>query len=170
MDTKQKVVTLKELTKIVADLKKQGKKIVTTNGAFDILHIDHKTLLEESKLLGNILIVGVNSDASVRQYKSDLRPILPQRERAELVAALFCVDYVVIFDDPAPINFLELVRPDIHTKGGDYSAEELLETATVRKNGGEVVIVRHPVRQTTTGIIDRILKIYKKSSLYWELF
>src|SRR3989344_186268 len=141
MNTLQKIVTLEELGVIVAELKKQGKKIVTTNGAFDLLHIGQKRALEESKSLGDVLIVVLNSDTSVKKYKSDLRPVLPEAERAEMVSALACVDYVTIFTDTDPINLLEFIKPAVHTKGGDYTADELLETPTVRKNGGEVVII-----------------------------
>ncbi|TAL48869.1 D-glycero-beta-D-manno-heptose 1-phosphate adenylyltransferase [Patescibacteria group bacterium] len=156
MDTKRKVVTKDELAGIVADLKKQGKKIVTTNGAFDILHIGHKRMLEVSKALGDILIVGVNSDSSVKQYKSDLRPVIPEADRAEMLAGLACVDYVTIFAEPDPKNFLELVKPNVHTKSGDYTAEGLKETPTVRKNGGEVVIIPYVESKSTTNIINKI--------------
>jgi len=159
MNTKQKILSLTQLKEVVTDLKKLGKKIVTTNGAFDMLHIGHKRVLEESKLLGDILIVGINSDTSVKRYKSDLRPIIPEIERAELVAALACVDYITIFNESDPINFLELVKPAIHTKGGDYNPEKLLETPVIQKNGGKIVIIPGKV-QSTTDIIDRILKIY----------
>lgn len=101
----------------------------------------------------------MNSDSSVKKYKSNLRPILPENERAEMVAALACVDYVTIFNDNNPINFLEFIKPDIHTKGGDYDIKELLETPTIYKNGGKVVIIPRKV-QSTTNIIERITKIY----------
>ena len=157
MNTIQKVVSSQELKTVVAELKKQGKKIITTNGAFDLLHVGHKKALEKSKSLGNVLIVGVNSDASVKQYKSDLRPIIPEAERAEMVAALACVDYVTIFDEPNPKKFLDLVKPDIHTKGGEYDVEKLLESDVVRRNGG-VIILTESIDITTTGIIEKILK------------
>ena len=164
MNTKQKVVSLEQLKTIAANLKKQGKKIVTTNGAFDILHVDHKIVLEESKSLGDVLIVGINSDSSIKQYKSTLRPIMPEAQRAELIAGLACVDYVAIFPEPRPMNFLELVKPNIHTKGGDYQdIEKLYETDTVRKNGGEVVLIQHPILQTTTSIIKSMAEVYWKN-------
>ena len=160
MSTKQKIVTLEQLKIIVADLKKQGKKIVTKNGAFDLLHVGHIRMLEASKALGDILIVGVNSDASIKQYKSDTRPIISENDRAEIVAALACVDFVTIYNEPDPRKFLETVKPSIHTGPGDFKVETMLETPTVEKNGGTVVIIPRTPHETTTSIIDRILEAY----------
>jgi len=160
MSTVQKIVALQDLETIVSRLKKEGKKIVTTNGAFDLFHVGHKKVLEESKSLGDILVVGVNSDNSVKQYKSELRPIIPENERAEIVSALSCVDYVTIFEDLRPLKFLEIIKPDIHTKGGEYDLEKLHETEIVRQNGG-VIINTKSVKPSTTEIIERILKIYE---------
>jgi len=159
MNTTKKITDLQELVSIVENLKKQGKKIVTTSGAFDILHAGHITALEQSKSLGDILIVGLNSDSSIKKYKSDKRPIIPEKERAIMLAALTSVDYVIIFNEPDPINFLELVKPDIHTKGEDHDPEKLLETEVVRQNGG-VIIKTKSVKPTTTEIVEKILKIY----------
>lgn len=149
-----------KLGEISSVLKKEGKKIVTTNGAFDILHIGHKRALEASRALGDVLIVGVNSDTSVKQYKSEQRPIISENERAELLAGFACVDFVTIFNEPDPCHFLEVVKPDIHTKSGDYVADEIIEVPTVRNNGGEVVIISLVEGVSTTNIIDRILKVY----------
>lgn len=160
MSTKNKIISLGELKIAVDDLKKQGKKIVTTNGAFDILHVGHKRALEESKSLGDILIVGVNSDASVKQYKSDFRPIISEVDRAEMVAGFECVDYIVIFNEPDPINFLNQIKPHIHTKSGDYKAEDLIEYSTLTKNDTKIVIVPLITDKSTTKIINRILEIY----------
>ena len=158
MNSAGKIVSLDAISALSTDLKKQGKKIVTTNGAFDLLHIGHTRSLEQSKSWGDVLIVGINSDASVKQYKSLERPIIPEAERAEMVAALACVDYVVIFGDERPMRFLEAVQPHIHTKGGDYDMEELHETKLIRSFGGE--IRRTNSVKSTTGIIERILAIY----------
>lgn len=160
MDNK-KVLSLTQLVSEVERLKSQGKKIVATNGAFDLLHIGQKRALEESRLLGDVLIVGINSDSSVKQYKSELRPIIPENERAELVAALACVDYVTIFDERDPVTFLKSIHPDIYTKGGDYTLEQNLAADFVRENVGKIVIIPGRI-QSTTAIIDKILKIYKK--------
>jgi D-glycero-beta-D-manno-heptose 1-phosphate adenylyltransferase len=167
MNIKQKVLSLTELGEVVKDLKKQGKKIVTKNGAFDLLHVGHVRMLEASKVLGDILIVGVNSDASIKQYKSDMRPIISENDRAEMVAALACVDFVTIFNEPDPRDFLEMIKPDIHTGPGDFKVEAMLETPTVEKNGGKVVIIPRTQHETTTSIIERISKSYgDKSSKY----
>src|SRR3989344_4681135 len=160
MNTKQKVLPLSELGEIVANLKKQGKKIVTKNGAVDLLHVGHIRTLEASKALGDILIVGVNSDSSIKQYKSDLRPIISENDRAEMVASLACVDFVTIYNEPDPRNFLEIVKPDIHTGPGDFKVESMLEASTVEKNGGTVVIISRTPHESTTSIIERIVKIY----------
>ncbi|MBI2673862.1 MAG: adenylyltransferase/cytidyltransferase family protein [Candidatus Zambryskibacteria bacterium] len=160
MNTKQKVLSLTELGEVVANLKKQGKKIVTKNGAFDLLHVGHVRMLEASKALGDILIVGVNSGSSIKQYKSDTRPIISENDRAEVLAALACVDFVTIYNEPDPRNFLEIVKPDIHTGPGDLKVESMLETSTVEKNGGTVVIVPRTPHESTTGIIERIIKSY----------
>src|SRR3989344_4751982 len=163
MNSNRKILSLPELVLKVEEEKKQGKKIVATNGAFDLLHIGHKKALEEGKELGDILIVGINSDASVKQSKSDVRPILPQNERAEMVSAMACVDYVTIFGEKDPIIFLESVRPDIYTKGGDYTLEQNVQADFVRKNVGDIVIIPDRI-QSTTAIIDKIIKIYSKNS------
>ncbi len=152
-------MSLDQLPALVAELKSSGKKIVTTNGAFDLLHIGHTRALQKSKSLGDILIVGVNSDASVKQYKSPRRPIIPERERAEMLAALSCVDYVVLFEEDTPLRFLEAAKPDIHTKGGDYDPEQLKETELIRRQGG-VIFKTESIGGSSTGIIERILGIY----------
>ena len=164
MNFKRKVVSQKELEAIVVDLKKQGKKIVTKNGAFDLLHVGHVRMLEASKALGDILIVGVNSDSSIKQYKSDARPIISENDRVEMVAALSCVDFVTIYSEPDPRNFLEMIKPDIHTGPGDFKVESMLEASTVEKNGGKVVIIPRTPHESTTSIIERILKVYADKS------
>jgi glycerol-3-phosphate cytidylyltransferase len=151
-----KIVALKNLAKIVSRLKKQGKKIITTNGAFDILHVGHTRALAASKELGDVLIVGISSDSSVKKYKSKNRPIISEKDRAEMVAALESTDYVTIFSETDPKKFLSIVKPDVHTKSGDYTVEQLLETPLVRKNGGTVVIIPYLKGKSTTSIIERI--------------
>ncbi|OHB17100.1 MAG: hypothetical protein A2544_01045 [Candidatus Zambryskibacteria bacterium RIFOXYD2_FULL_43_10] len=167
MNTKQKILSPTELGEVVANLKKQGKKIVTKNGAFDLLHVGHVHMLEASKALGDILVVGVNSDSSIKQYKSDTRPIISENDRAEMVAALACVDFVTIYNEPDPRNFLKMIKPDIHTGPGDFKVESMLETPTVEKGGGKVVIIPRTPHESTTNIIKRISKSYgDKSSKY----
>jgi 3-deoxy-manno-octulosonate cytidylyltransferase (CMP-KDO synthetase) len=144
--------------------KNKSAKIVFTNGCFDILHIGHVALLEHARTLGDCLVVGVNSDASVRRLKGDLRPINDAAARAGVLAALGAVDAVCIFEDDTPIPLLEDVRPDIHVKGGDYKIENLPETATVQKHGGEIVIV--PLQQgfSTTNTLSKIEKRKTKNN------
>lgn len=141
-----KVVTLEHLLQN----KPQGK-IAFTNGCFDLLHIGHIRTLQEAKAQADVLVVGVNSDRSVRALnKGPTRPLTPQEERAEILAALECVDYVVIFDEDTPIPLLQRLKPDVHVKGGDYKVEDLPETPVVQAYGGRVHVTGMiPGRSTT---------------------
>jgi rfaE bifunctional protein nucleotidyltransferase chain/domain len=143
-------------------LKGEGKKIASTNGSFDLLHAGHVFLLEEAKKQGDVLIVGVNSDSSVRQYKSPDRPIVPQAERALLVAALGCVDFVTIFDEPSCLKFVESVKPHVHVKDANWADAKgrLLESETVEKFSGKVFLVKRKEGLSTTDIIEKILSNY----------
>lgn len=160
MIASKKIVSLDKLLPIVENFKKDGKKIVTTNGAFDLLHVGHVHALEQSKNFGDILIVGVNSDASVKQYKSKERPIIPENERALMIASLECVDYVITFDEIDPKNLLNILQPHVHTKGGDYNPKELKEFDLITQNGGVIKTIES-IPPSTTTIIERILKAYK---------
>ncbi|MBI4144300.1 D-glycero-beta-D-manno-heptose 1-phosphate adenylyltransferase [Candidatus Woesearchaeota archaeon] len=152
----EKIKTREEIAKIVAELKTQGKKIITTNGCFDILHTGHATYLEQAKKLGDVLIVGLNSDASVRTYKGPERPINKQEDRALMLAALESVNFVTIFEEPTPIPLLEQIKPHVHVKGGDYTKEKMCETPTVEKHGGKIVILPLIEGKSTTNIITTI--------------
>lgn len=133
------------------------RTLVFTNGVFDILHVGHLKLLEHARSLGDILIVGINSDASVRRLgKGPDRPINNQENRARLVSALRCVDGVVVFDEDTPQRVIELLRPEIHIKGGDYVAEELPEASAVRSYGGRIEIVPLIHDQSTTNILKKL--------------
>ncbi|HEX8463586.1 MAG TPA: D-glycero-beta-D-manno-heptose 1-phosphate adenylyltransferase [Abditibacterium sp.] len=123
------------------ELRARGQKIVFTNGCFDLLHVGHVELLEAARNLGDYLVVGLNSDASVKRLKGESRPIHPQQARAKVLAALQCVDAVVVFEEDTPIETLQKVKPAIHVKGGDYAPDDLPEAPTVRQNGGEIVII-----------------------------
>lgn len=150
-------LTLAELAARADALRAAGKRIVFTNGVFDILHVGHVRYLEEARALGDALLVGVNSDASVRRLKGPARPINLEDERAELLAALRCVDGVCIFEEDRPDALIAAVRPHIHAKGGDYGSPDALpETPLVRSLGGEVVILRLVPGRSTTGIIQRL--------------
>lgn len=142
--------------KLIEELKLQGKKVVFTNGCFDILHVGHLRYLNEAKKQGDILIVGVNSDSSVRQLKGEGRPINNEIDRAEMLSGLKAVDFTVIFEELTPIETLEKLKPSIHVKGGDYDKNKLPETATVEKNGGEVRILSFVEGKSTTNIVKKI--------------
>lgn len=129
------------LRDILEDHRRAGRRIVTTNGCFDILHAGHLTLLERARAFGDVLIVGINSDASVRRLKGADRPKMSEADRVRLLSALEPVDHVVVFDDDLPLQFLDEVRPHVHVKGGDYDADKMPETNLVRKNGGEVRVI-----------------------------
>lgn len=147
----------------------QGACIVSTNGIFDLVHVGHVRYLHTARKLGDLLVVGVNSDAGTRRLKGPLRPIVPEDERAELLAALACVDYVTVFEEPTPEALLEVVRPAKHVKGGDYDVEQMPETAVVRRHGGDVVKAEFVPDHSTTDIIERVLKITAGSRASEEL-
>jgi len=159
---RDKIEKREDLQRIIRDLKVKGKRIVFTNGCFDLLHIGHVRYLEEAKSLGDILVVGVNSDASVRSLKGPNRPILPEEERAEILSGLGCVDYVTIFDEPTPSNLISLLLPHILVKGGDWAKEATVGWETVEGAGGEVVILPFVEGSSTSQLIETILKRYEK--------
>jgi len=159
---RDKIKSVDELKKIVAQLKKKKKTIVWTNGCFDLLHIGHIKSLQKAKSLGDVLIVGLNSDSSVRKLKGKLRPLMPQEERAEIVAALECVDYVTIFSELRPNKVIGILKPDIHVKGPGYKKNELPETPMVKSYGGRIEIVDTKIPVSTTKIIEKILKRFKR--------
>ena len=157
----KKVMSLAKVLELVQRAKKAGKIIVTTNGCFDILHVGHVQYLTEAKALGDILIIGMNSDASVRRNKGPLRPIVPERERAQLLAALEAVDAVFIFDDKTPMPWLSKIKPHVHVKGGDYAnIDKMIERETVEKGGGRVALARLAKNKSTTKVIAKIVKAY----------
>ncbi|MEM7819782.1 MAG: D-glycero-beta-D-manno-heptose 1-phosphate adenylyltransferase [Candidatus Aenigmatarchaeota archaeon] len=151
-----KIKSLNEIVDIVNKLRKDGKKIVTTNGCFDILHIGHIRYLREAKKLGDVLIVGVNSDKSIKKIKGGNRPIIPENERMEILAALECVDFVFLFDDLNPIKWINKLKPDIHVKGGDYTIDKIIERNAVESYGGKIMLVGKVEGISTTDIIKKI--------------
>jgi rfaE bifunctional protein nucleotidyltransferase chain/domain len=145
------------LDTLLAELEASPGRVVTTNGCFDLLHVGHLTLLRQAKGLGDTLVVAVNDDASVRRLGKDpCSPVVPADERAELVAALDPVDYVVVFTEDTPERVLAAIRPAVHVKGGDYRPEDLPETRVVEEGGGEVVIVPLVPDHSTTALVSRI--------------
>ena len=134
-----------------------GERIVFTNGVFDLLHRGHVEYLEDARALGDRLVVGVNSDASVRRLKGPSRPLIPEDERAELLAALESVDLVAIFGDDTPLTLIEEVAPDVLAKGGDWALDQIVGREFVEARGGSVVSVRLREGRSTTTIVERIL-------------
>jgi D-beta-D-heptose 7-phosphate kinase/D-beta-D-heptose 1-phosphate adenosyltransferase len=161
---KQKFKGRKELFKIVNDLKSKGKRIVFTNGCFDLLHIGHVRYLEEAKALGDILVVGVNSDSSVRKLKGPKRPILHEEERTEILSGLGCVDYVTLFDEIDPLELITSLQPNVLVKGGDWIKEQIVGREVVERSGGEVIIIPFVKGASTSTLIETILKRYEKNA------
>lgn len=151
-----KVVSISEAKSVVAELKKQNKKAVFTNGCFDILHIGHVRYLKKSAQFGDILIIGLNSDASVKRLKGESRPINNESDRAELLSELGFVDYVVIFEEDTPANLLDEIKPDIYTKGADYTVKTLPEAQVVIRNGGKIEFIKLVEGKSTTNVIKKI--------------
>jgi len=154
--THKRISDQAELLSVVEQHRRLGQKIVFTNGCFDLLHSGHVTGLEQASALGDVLIIGVNTDESIRQLKGEARPVTPLADRLRVLAALGCVDYVVPFGDLSPRELIRLIRPDVYTKGGDYTRQTLPETPLVEELGGEVVILPYVEHQSTTGLIQCI--------------
>ena len=134
---------------------REGKTVVMANGVFDLLHVGHLRYLEAARALGDILVVAVNSDASTRAYKGPDRPIVTESERAELIGGLECVDHVLIFDEPNVENVLRTLKPNIHAKGTDYTAETIPERAVVAEYGGQVAVCGDPKDHSSTELIEK---------------
>ena len=149
-----RIVDVGTLIRAAADARAAGKRIVLANGAFDLLHVGHVRYLQAAKAFGDVLVVAVNSDASVRRAKGVTRPVIPEGERAELVSALACTDFVVIFADDTVVPIIEALKPDVHAKGTDYSEETVPERACVIANGGVVRIAGDPKNHSTTALVD----------------
>jgi rfaE bifunctional protein nucleotidyltransferase chain/domain len=157
MDPRSKIKSIPQLQLLVASAQDAGRKVVFGNGCFDLIHIGHIRYLEGAKALGDLLVVGINSDASVRALKGKGRPLQPQDERAEIIGSLECVDYLVIFDSPAVEGLLLALKPDIHAKGTDYTSENVPERDTVHSYGGRVAIVGDPKSHSSRDLIGTIL-------------
>jgi len=157
MQIDKKIITRPEAEKIIRSLNAENKRIVFTNGCFDILHIGHLELLEKAKSYGDVLIVGMNSDSSVKQIKGPDRPILTEQDRARLLAAIEMVDYVVLFDEETPFELLRQIKPNVLVKGEDYKPDEIVGRDIV----DEVKIIPFVRGKSTTNIIDTILSKLK---------
>jgi len=161
---KKKIKARKELLRIIKNLKAKGKQIVFTNGCFDVLHLGHVRYLEEAKALGDVLVVGVNSDSSVRKLKGPKRPILPEQERTEILSGLGCVDYITIFNEADPLKLITSLKPNLLVKGGDWTREQIVGREVVERSGGELVIIPFVKGASTSNVIDTILKRFQKKS------
>ncbi len=156
--TKNKILSRKELLEAAASQKAAGRRVVFANGAFDLLHVGHVRYLEAARREGDWLAVGVNSDRSVENGKGKGRPILPEAERAEILSALSCVDAVVVFDEDSPAELLAELKPDVHAKGTDYTAESVPERDVVASYGGKTAIVGDSKDHATTDLLEKIRK------------
>jgi D-beta-D-heptose 7-phosphate kinase/D-beta-D-heptose 1-phosphate adenosyltransferase len=156
----RKVLTREELIRAVRQHRQAGERIVFTNGCFDLLHVGHMRYLQQARALGDRLVLGLNDDASVRRLKGDKRPLIPHAERASVLAALACVDYVTIFSEDTPLELIACLRPDVLVKGGDYTPETVVGRDEVEAYGGEVALVPFVEGISTTHIIDSVLQRY----------
>lgn len=155
-----KILDWKNLKEEVDRLRRQGKKIAFTNGCFDILHVGHTRYLRQARGKADILILGLNSDASVRKIKGEKRPLIPQEERADLLACLEFVDYVTIFEETTPLELILYLKPDVLIKGGDWAEEQVVGRKEVMSWGGTVAIIPEIPGASTTNIVEKILSVY----------
>ena len=161
---KQKIIGKKELLRVIKNLKTRGKRIVFTNGCFDLLHIGHIRYLEKARTHGDVLVVGINSDSSVRKLKGLKRPLLPAKERAEILSGLGCVDYITIFDELDPLKLITSFHPNVLVKGGDWTKEQIVGREVVEQSGGKVIIIPFVKGASTSTLIETILKRFQKKS------
>lgn len=168
LESKKIILVLKNIFKISDDLgfieklKSENKKIVFTNGVFDIIHRGHVEYLSEAKSLGDVLIVGMNSDSSVKMIKGEKRPVVPEENRAYVLANLKPVDYVVIFSDDTPYSLINKVMPDILVKGADWDEDKIAGADIVKASGGEIKRIKFVENNSSTNIIDKIIQLYTK--------
>lgn len=159
MEILTKIKTKEELAELQSRLKRQGKAVVFTNGCFDILHRGHVEYLEKASRFGDVLIIGLNSDESTRRLKGKGRPIIPQEDRAYILASLAVVDYVSIFNEDTPLELIKLVQPNVLVKGGDYKPEEIVGREFVEQQGGKVMTIPLVPDRSTTEIINRMIHL-----------
>ena len=153
-------MTLARLKAIVARLKRQGRKVVFTNGCFDILHVGHVRYLRMAKQRGDVLVIGLNTDRSVKKIKGEKRPVVPEKERAEILSALEFVDYVVLFDEPDPLRLIKALKPNVLVKGADWPKSRIVGREIVEKIGGRVVRIPLVAGASSTGVIEKIIKAH----------
>jgi D-beta-D-heptose 7-phosphate kinase/D-beta-D-heptose 1-phosphate adenosyltransferase len=154
-----KLKKINELKEIINELKTTGKKIVFTNGCFDIIHAGHVHYLTQAKALGDVLIIGLNSDESVQRLKGNKRPINDQQARATVLSAFACIDYIVIFEEDTPYNLINHIKPDVLVKGGDWQPDEIVGADIVRSYGGEIKSLDFIPARSTSDIINKIKEL-----------
>lgn len=159
MDIK-KIVTRAEIIKIAEKMRTENKTIAFTNGCFDILHAGHVKYLYEAASQGDLLVLGLNSDSSVKQIKGEKRPVIKESHRAQVLSALACIDYIVLFDEPAPGSLIREIKPDILVKGADWNETEIVGANFVKQNGGRVSRINLEPDISTTAIIEKIVKTF----------
>jgi rfaE bifunctional protein nucleotidyltransferase chain/domain len=157
---RSKILKLSDLVKVLESLREAGKRIVFTNGCFDILHAGHVRYLAAARSKGDILVLGLNSDISVKSIKPENRPIVSQDQRAEVLAGLACVDYITIFDEPDPLALIQTIKPDVLIKGADWKEAEIIGSNVVKSYGGKVIRIEVVPGISTSLIIQKILKLY----------
>ena len=160
----RKIKTLEEIIRLRVQFRESGRKLVFTNGCFDILHIGHVRYLNQARSMGDALVVALNSDSSVREIKGDSRPIVHESERAEVLAALASVDYVFVFADPTPQRIIDAIVPDVLVKGADWDISDIIGRDTVESAGGVVRSIPLVEGSSTTGLIRRVLRDFGQSS------
>jgi rfaE bifunctional protein nucleotidyltransferase chain/domain len=157
-DVNEKILSIQTLVAKVKQLKQQNKKIVFTNGCFDLFHVGHSRYLRDARKLGDYLIVAVNTDQSVSNLKGEIRPILPLEERMEVLASLYFVDFVISFDDPTPYQVIDAIKPNVLVKGGDWAIDKIVGKDIVEAEGGNVFSISVDCNCSTTAIIKKIIQ------------
>ncbi len=159
---KEKIKTIDEISKIIENLRKEKKVVVFTNGCFDMLHGGHIKYLYDARKLGDVLVIGLNSDSSIRRIKGEKRPIINQEERAYILSSLEMIDFIVIFDEDTPYELIKCIKPDILVKGGDWDVSKIVGKDIVESYGGKVLSIPYVDGKSTTNIIKRILDVYSQ--------
>jgi len=161
-DTDLKIHDRQGLARLMAERRARGETIVFTNGCFDLLHVGHVKYLQAARKLGDLLVLGLNSDASIQRLKGEKRPLIGQEERAHILAALNCIDYIVVFDEDTPLELISMLKPDILVKGGDYAPEGVVGKDLVESWGGRVELIQFVDGKSTTGIVEKILRQFRE--------
>ncbi len=155
----KKLVSIRKLLEILRTEKEKGKKIVFTNGCFDIIHVGHIRYLKKARALGDLLVLGLNTDSSVKILKGKSRPIMSEKERAEILGSLEMIDYIVLFNEETPLKLISKIKPDILVKGADYKGKEVVGTDVVKAFGGRVKLIKFEDGKSTSALIKKIKKL-----------